>query len=361
MCPPRSRGRVVARPPPNLGGMPIRPDDYDAAPDPRASWAGAGSEPVTHDWLAAVTGGETGGSTGVGGSTGAAGSAGGTGVGRSAGSAGAVGSAGAAGADSSPEISYVDGSTREVRTPPGTTPASASPVSSPAAGSTATGGATGGDLWGASTARARIGAGMHLAVRIGRWLTLALVVSFVVGVVFFMWITDHDRELPLDGTPTTMTVAQGRDVWVWAPEETPAVRCTAQNADGLALRDRPILRSLTSDDHSAMWAVSGGGDGTVEIACEPDPGGQLAAPEATDTVRLSESPSSVEMSAYTWFAGIAVRFVPWVAGATAVLWLVWGVLRLTKVLPPRVRRRERRNRRAGSERKPWIDATGFVH
>jgi hypothetical protein len=290
---------------------------------------------VTHDWLAAVTGGE-------------------------ADEPGDARGAGAAGAATATGISYVDGAARDVRTPPGNAPASASPVSTAAAGPTAPGGATGGDLWGASTARARIGAGMHLAVRIGRWLTLALVVSFAVGVVFFVRITDHDRELPLDGTPTTMTVAQGRDVWVWAPEEAPAVRCTAQNADGLALRDRPILRSLTSDDHSAVWAVSGGGDGTVEIACEPDPGGQLPAPEATDTVRLSESPSSVEMSAYTWFAGIAVRFVPWVAGATAVLWLVWGVLRLTKVLPPRVRRRERRNRRARGGRRPWIDAAGVV-
>src|SRR5699024_11672637 len=98
--------------------------------------------------------------------------------------------------------------------------------------------------------------------------------GFVVGLVFCLRVTGHDSELRLDGEPTTISVARGQDVWVWVPEDAPAVQCTAWTADGLAVRDRPILRNLTRDDHVALWAVSSGGEGTIEIACEPAPGGE---------------------------------------------------------------------------------------
>src|SRR5699024_3898490 len=109
---------------------------------------------VTYDWLTAVTGEATGGA----GPSHAAGTGAWTGTG-----AGTV----------------RDG---------GTAPGAATPVSTLGADPSG----PGGDLWGRTLTRARIGASMHLLVRVGRWLTLALVVSFVVGLVFFLRVTGHD-------------------------------------------------------------------------------------------------------------------------------------------------------------------------
>ncbi|MGC5615790.1 hypothetical protein [Georgenia sp. Z1491] len=181
--------------------------------------------------------------------------------------------------------------------------------------------------------RPKVGATLHGLVRIGRWLMVPLIVMFVVGVVLHSRMSDGATDVPLDGTPVTIEVERGSDVWLWAPEQAPAVSCAGTDSAGLGLDPRWLLRQLTNDDHVSTHVMPSGSTGTFEIVCEPAEETTQAAPQATEHARVAPAPSPRALAAFYLLARASTLGTVVVAAATAVLWIVWGILRAARVLP----------------------------
>ncbi|MGC5627409.1 hypothetical protein ACPYO6_04060 [Georgenia sp. Z1344] len=187
--------------------------------------------------------------------------------------------------------------------------------------------------WSWHSLRPRVGATLHGLVRIGRWLLLPLLVMLVVAIVLHSRMSNGRVDVPLDGTPTSVTVERGSDVWLWVPEDAPGVDCSATDSEGLGLEPRWLLRQLTNDDLVSALVMPSGSTGTFEIACEPADDGQLVPAPATAHVGVAPAPSADRVAAYYTLTRVSTAGLVVVGAATVVLWILWGVLRAARVLP----------------------------